>query len=63
MAPMLATPGQSVPSGPEWQFEVKHDGYHMITRAEPSKARIWSRWGRPWTASFPSITTSLRELD
>ena len=42
---MLATSGQSVPTGPEWQFEVKHDGYRMVARIEPGKARIWSRWG------------------
>ena len=59
---MLATPSQTVPTGPGWQFEVKHDGYRMIARAENGKARIWSRWGLPWTASFPSITASLREL-
>jgi bifunctional non-homologous end joining protein LigD len=59
---MLATPAQSVPTGPQWQFEVKHDGYRMIARSEPGKARIWSRWGLPWTAAFPSITASLRDL-
>jgi bifunctional non-homologous end joining protein LigD len=59
---MLATPGQTVPTGSEWQYEVKHDGYRMIARAENDKARIWSRWGLTWTASFPSITASLRDL-
>src|SRR3954465_3265761 len=43
--PMLATPVQRVPTGPEWQFEVKHDGYRMIARAENGQARMWSRWG------------------
>ena len=37
---MLATPGQSVPTGPDWQFEVKHDGYRMIARAENGKAYL-----------------------
>src|SRR5215207_8506202 len=59
---MLATPGQTVPNGPEWQYEVKHDGYRMIARAENGKARIWSRWGLHWTAPFPSVTTSLTSL-
>src|SRR3954471_2995289 len=60
--PMLATPVQSVPTGTEWQFEVKHDGYRMIARTENGKARIWSRWGLNWTASFPSVAKSLRGL-
>src|SRR3954469_3139188 len=60
--PMLATPVQRVPTGSEWQFEVKHDGYRMIARAENGKARIWSRWGLNWTASFPSVAESLRSL-
>src|SRR3954454_3561712 len=38
--PMLATPVQGVPTGPGWQFEVKHDGYRMIARAENGQARI-----------------------
>ena len=59
---MLATPSQSVPSGPGWQYEVKHDGYRMIAHAENGNPRIWSRWGLAWTASFPSITRSLRDL-
>ena len=60
--PMLATPVQRVPIGPEWQFEVKHDGYRMIARAESGKARIWSRWGLNWTPSFPSVAEYLRSL-
>jgi bifunctional non-homologous end joining protein LigD len=62
LAPMLATPSQRVPTGPEWQFEVKHDGYRMVARAVNGTGRIWSRWGLPWTHSFPSITASLRAL-
>ena len=46
IAPMLAIPSESVPTGPEWQFEVKHDGYRMIGRSD-GKPRIWSRWGPP----------------
>src|SRR3954471_11920701 len=60
--PMLARPVQRVPTGPGWQFEVKHDGYRMIARTENGKARIWSRWGLNWTASFPSVGASLRSL-
>jgi bifunctional non-homologous end joining protein LigD len=59
---MLATPTLKVPTGPEWQFEVKHDGYRMIARADHGKARIWSRWGLLWTPCFPSIAASLRCL-
>jgi bifunctional non-homologous end joining protein LigD len=62
IAPMLATPGHVVPTGLGWQFEVKHDGYRMLSRAD-AKPRIWSRWGLSWTHSFPSITASLRTLD
>src|SRR3954454_9630681 len=32
--PMLATPVQGVPTGPGWQFEVKHDGYRMMIDGE-----------------------------
>src|SRR5215212_6468262 len=59
--PMLATLAQKVVAGPEWQFEVKHDGYRMIARGD-GKPRIWSRWGLDWTRSFPSITDSLGSM-
>lgn len=34
----------------------------MIARVEGGHARIWSRWGLPSTASFPSVADSLRSL-
>ena len=62
IGPVLSRLVQCVPTEPEWQFEVKHDGYRMIARAESGKARIWGRWGLNWTPSFPSVAEYLRSL-
>jgi bifunctional non-homologous end joining protein LigD len=44
-----------VPTGPDWQFEVKHDGWRIIARVDGGRARIWSRHGLDWTKAFPSV--------
>ena len=57
--PLLVT---TVPSGPGWHFEIKHDGYRMMSRVEDGNARMWSRHGVDWTVSFPAISRALRAL-
>jgi ATP-dependent DNA ligase len=38
--PMLA---DSVPSGPQWVHEIKHDGFRFICRREGNRIRVFSR--------------------
>ena len=35
--PCLLTLADKVPTGPEWQFEVKHDGWRIIARVEAGR--------------------------
>ncbi len=58
--PCLLTIADRIPNGPEWQFEIKHDGYRMIARVDDGRVRIWSRHGLSWTKAFPSIADRLR---
>ncbi len=32
--PCLPTTSRTVPSGPEWAYEIKHDGFRFICRRE-----------------------------
>ena len=32
--PCLPTLGHTVPSGPQWAYEIKHDGYRFICRRD-----------------------------
>ena len=42
--------------------EVKHDGYRMICRRDGDRLRVFSRWGKDWTARVPFIVEALRLL-
>lgn len=51
----LATPGETVPSGPEWIHEIKYDGYRMLVIRENDRVRLLSRNGTDWTKRYPWI--------
>jgi hypothetical protein len=38
--PCLLTPSRTVPDGPRWAFEVKHDGYRFIARRDGDRVRV-----------------------
>jgi ATP-dependent DNA ligase len=57
--PCLLTLTDKVPTGPDWQFEVKHDGWHIIARVDDGRARTWSRHGVELTKAFSSVATGL----
>src|SRR3954469_25091249 len=50
----------TVPTGPEWMHEIKHDGFRLLARKDGEKVRLWSRQGRSWTREFAAITAALR---
>ena len=56
MRPMLATRGTFVPTGDEWQHEVKWDGMHVYVEVRSGQARLWSRNENDATVSFPELT-------
>src|SRR6478752_2739584 len=56
MRPMLATRGTHVPTGDEWQHEVKWDGMRVLVEVRGGKARLWSRNENDATVSFPELT-------
>src|SRR5690242_10177149 len=56
--PCLPTLAHKVPLGPEWVYEVKHDGYRLMVRKADGKVRIYTRNGADWTHRFPAIATA-----
>jgi bifunctional non-homologous end joining protein LigD len=56
MRPMLATRGTHVPSGDEWQHEVKWDGTRVLVDVRRGDARLWSRNENDATVSFPELS-------
>src|SRR3954466_9715102 len=44
--PCQPTLSHTVPTGPEWVHEIKHDGFRLVARKDGEKVRLWSRRGR-----------------
>jgi bifunctional non-homologous end joining protein LigD len=60
--PCLPTNAPTVPTGPQWAYEIKHDGFRFICRLDGDRARVFSRYGRDWTDRVPLIAEALAGL-
>ncbi|MGO7401973.1 ATP-dependent DNA ligase (plasmid) [Rhizobium ruizarguesonis] len=60
--PCLALLKPKPPSGPDWMFEVKWDGYRVAVHIRPDDVRIITRGGHDWTDRFPAIAAAARKL-
>lgn len=63
MQPMLATRGDHVPSGPDWQHEVKWDGMRTLVEVAGGRVRVFSRNERDVSVSFPELAGLAEALD
>jgi bifunctional non-homologous end joining protein LigD len=68
LAPELATPADQPPANEDaWLYELKFDGYRMLSRVEKRRGRaavrLYTRAGNDWTHRFPAQAQALRELD
>jgi bifunctional non-homologous end joining protein LigD len=57
--PMLATLADGLPSGPDWTFEVKWDGYRALGYVRAGEARLLSRNANDLTGRFPAVARAL----
>ena len=60
--PCLPTLGQTVRTGPQWAYEIKHDGFRFICRREGDHVRVFSRRGNDYTDRVPRIAKALDEV-
>jgi ATP-dependent DNA ligase len=60
IAPMEARLVATLPSGPDWQFEPKWDGFRAIAVRDGDDVTIWSKSGKPLGRYFPELTALLR---
>src|SRR5690242_7413996 len=61
LEPMLATLGSAVPSGSEWLYEVKWDGYRALCFVEGGKVRMVSRRGTKLDKQFAAVAQALAQ--
>jgi ATP-dependent DNA ligase len=60
--PMEAMPAQDLPTGREWQYEPKWDGFRCLAFRDHKRIDLISKSGKPLTRYFPELVMALREL-
>ena len=60
--PCLPINGCIAPIGPQWVYEIKHDGYRFLCRRDGDTVRVFSRRGNNWTDRVPLIAEALKGL-
>ncbi len=51
--PCLPFPAKRPPAGPNWIYEIKHDGFCIMARRDCTGVRLITRNGNDFTARFP----------
>jgi bifunctional non-homologous end joining protein LigD len=51
-----------VPTGSQWAYEIKHDGFCFICRREGDHVRVFSRRRNDYTDRVPRIAKALASL-
>ena len=59
LEPMLALLGDKLPSGTDWLYEVKWDGYRALCFLSGGKLRMVSRRGNVMDTQFPEVCQAL----
>jgi bifunctional non-homologous end joining protein LigD len=63
LSPELATLVDEPPSNPEdWLFEVKYDGYRILSRIEGKKVALITRNGNDWTSKLEPLRAALEKM-
>jgi bifunctional non-homologous end joining protein LigD len=58
-APMLATLGEHLPRGEGWSFEIKWDGYRIVSRVAGGEAELRTRRDQDYSERFPNVAKEL----
>jgi bifunctional non-homologous end joining protein LigD len=61
LSPQLATLVDSAPSG-DWRYEIKFDGYRIVTRIQNGEVRLFTRNGHDWTSKMPKQAEAIAAL-
>ena len=62
LAPQLASLASAAPTSGEWSWEIKLDGYRLMTRIENDTVRLITRGGHDWSAKMPALVKALQSL-
>ena len=62
LAPQLATLVEKPPAGDDWIYEIKFDGYRILTHFQEGSVRLFTRNGHDWTSKLNSLVEPLQKL-
>lgn len=62
LVPQLATLADQTPGEGDWLYEIKFDGYRIVTRIDGKKIQLITRNGHDWTARLPALARALAAL-
>jgi bifunctional non-homologous end joining protein LigD len=62
VSPMNCTLIKEIFTGENWLFEVKLDGYRIVSFVSNGKARLQSRGGLNYTSKYPAIVEGLKQV-
>jgi ATP-dependent DNA ligase len=61
--PMDAETAAAIPSGPEWQYEPKWDGFRCLAFRDGAEIKLESKAGQNLHRYFPEVVSSLAALE
>src|SRR5205814_4848554 len=62
LPPMEAATVDEIPTGAEWQYEPKWDGFRCLAFRRGKKIELQSKSGKPLTRYFPEVAADLAKL-
>jgi len=62
ISPMLATPAKKIFNDPEWIFELKWDGYRMLSHIMAANVSMYSRNGQSFDHKFSLLKKELETI-
>lgn len=61
--PMQCKLGEALPEGPQWEYEIKLDGYRALAIRDDDRLRLLSRRNNALNDRFPDVAEALRALE
>lgn len=62
ISPQLARVVPTVPTGKQWQHEIKYDGYRLIAVQRKGTIKLHTRSGLDWTTRFKALASEIQSL-
>ncbi|WP_372919482.1 DNA ligase D [Salegentibacter sp.] len=63
LKPMLATATKKIFNNPDWIYEIKWDGYRVVTNIQEGEVNLYSRNGVSFNKKFPKLRKDLEHIE